>query len=220
LGLLLVEGPLVPSSAVAAGPGIVPGSFVVRALDAAGEPETRAGAHPDRIRIDFALEAGDSGAFTKDLAIDMPPGLSGSPAAVPACPRQAHEEGEECPPESQVGIVSFGSSGTPDPIYMLEPEAGQVAAFTSKTGLPIPLELKLRRDDLGVTFAAEDLAQGAPTEAHIELWGVPASHQETSAAEPRPFLTMPSTCGFLSFTLRIRSSEAGADRGANAAQHA
>ncbi len=208
VGLLLIVGPV--SGASAAEFGIVPGSFAVRMLDADGNPENRSGSHPDRLQIDFALETEGTGTSARDIAIDMPPGFGGDPVAVPACSRQAHEEGEECPSDSQVGIVSFGSSGEPLPIFLLEPEPGQVAAFTSKAGFPIPFQLQLRPNDFGITFAAEDLGEGAPSEGHIELWGIPAEHQEAPAAPPRPFLTAPSVCGSLSFTLRTRSREENA----------
>lgn len=208
LGLLLIWGPI--SRASAAEFGIAPGGFAVRMLDAGGNPENRSGAHPDRLQIEFKLETEGSGTSARDLAVEMPPGFGGDPAAVPTCPRQAHEEGEECPTDSQVGIVSFGSSGSPLPIFLLEPEPGQVASFTSKTGLPIPFQLQLRPDDFGITFAAEELAEGAPSEGQIELWGVPAEHQEAPTAAPRPFLTAPSVCGPLTFTLRTRSREEGA----------
>lgn len=207
LGLLLFAGPIAAASAAEF--GIVPGSFSVRALDAAGNPDDRAGGHPDRLQIDFALATEGTGTSVRDLAIEMPPGLGGDPAAVPACPRQAHEEGEECPTDSQVGLVSF-EGGAPLPIFRLEPEPGQVAAFTSSSGLPIPFGLKLRSADFGITFAAEDIAEGAPDAVQIELWGVPAEHQASPVAEPRPFLTMPSVCGPVAFTLRARSHEEGA----------
>jgi hypothetical protein len=140
----------------------------------------------------------------------MPPGFVGDPSAVPPCPRQAHEEGEECPSESQVGNIRFGSTGEPLPIFLLEPEAGQLAAFTSKVGLQIPFQMKLRPDDYGITIEAEDLAEGTPNEEQVELWGIPADHQEPPAAPPRPFLTVPSICESLAFTLRARSREDGA----------
>jgi hypothetical protein len=206
LGLLFVWGPI--SAASAAEFGIA--GFSVRMLDAEGNPENRAGAHPDRFQIDFALETEGSGTSAKDLEIELPPGFGGNPAAVPPCPRQAHEEGEECPSESQVGTVSFGSSGEPLPIFLLESEPGQAAAFTSKAGLPIPFQMKLRPGDFGITFAADELAEGAPSEARIELWGVPADHQEAPTASSQPFLTTPSVCGPLAFTLRARSREEGA----------
>jgi len=205
LGLLLVWGS--PPAASAAEFGI--GDFSVRMLDAEGNPENRAGAHPDRLQIDFAFETEGSGTSVKDLAIDMPPGFVGDTSAVPACPRQAHEEGEECLSESQVGIVRFGSSGEL-PIFLLEPEPGQVAAFTSKVGFSLPFQLKLRPEDFGTTIEADDLAEGAPSEEQVELWGFPADHQESPAAPRRPFLTAPPKCGPLTFTLRARSRAEGA----------
>lgn len=209
LGVFLVGTPLPAASAAEF--GIVPGSFTVRMLNPTGEPENRAGSHPDRLQIAYALETEGTGTSTKDLEIDMPPGLGGDLSAVTPCPRQAHEEGEECPPESQVGTAGFGSGGEAQPIYVLEAEPGQMPSFTSKSGLEIPFELKLRPEDFGLTFAAEDLQEGAPNEAKIELWGVPAEHQVGSSAAPVPFLTAPSTCGPLAFALRARSREEGAE---------
>ncbi len=208
LGLLLFWGPI--SAASAAEFGIAPGGFSVHVLDAEGNPENRSGSHPDRLQIGFALEAAGGEDSVKDLAIELPPGFVGDSSAVPACPRQAHEEGVECSSESQVGLVRFGSSGEPQPIFLLEPEAGQVAAFTSKAGFPIPFQMKLRPEDFGITLEADDLAEGAPSEGQIELWGVPADHQEDPAAPPHPFLTMPPECGPLVFALRARSRAEGA----------
>jgi hypothetical protein len=206
LGFLLAWGPLPAASAAEFGIR----DFSVRTLDAEGNPENRAGARPDRLQVDFALETEGSGTSVKDLAIEMPPGFTGDPSAVPPCPRQAHEEGEECSSESQVGNVRLGSSGKPLPIFLLEPEAGQLAAFTSKVGLQIPFQMKLRPEDFGITIEAEELAEGAPSEEQIELWGTPADHQEAPAAPPRPFLTLPPVCGPLAFTLHARSREEGA----------
>ena len=209
LGTFLLGTPLPAASAAEF--GIAPGGFTVQMLNAEGEPEHRAGAHPDRVLIDFALETEGTGTSVKDLAIDMPPGFLGNSSALTPCPRQAHEEGEECPPESQEGVASFGSGGESQPLYVLEAEPGQPAGFTSKAGLAIPFELELRPDDFGATLIAEDLKGGVPNSAHIELWGVPANHQVGSSATPAPFLTTPSICGPLEFGLRVRSREPGAE---------
>jgi hypothetical protein len=208
LGAFFAAAPLPAASAAEF--GIAPGGFTVQMLNAEGEPEHRAGAHPDRVLIDFALETEGSGTAVKDLAIDMPVGFLGNTNAVTPCPRQAHEEGEECPPESQVGVMSFGS-GESQPLYVLEAEPGQPGGFTSKSGLAIPFELEQRPDDFGVTLIAQDLEGGVPNSAEIELWGVPANHQVGSSAAPAPFLTTPSTCGPLEFDLRVRSREEGAE---------
>lgn len=208
LGLLLFAGPLPAASAAEF--GIAPGGFTVQMLNAAGEPEQRAGSHPDRVLINFALETEETGTSVRDLAIDLPAGFLGDSNALTACPRQAHEEGVECPVESQEGVVSFGSGGEPQPLYVLEAEPGKPAGFTSKSGLAIPFELELRPDDFGATLIAENLEGGVPNSAHIELWGVPAHHQVNSSAPPNPFLTTPSICGPLEFVLRVRSREEGA----------
>jgi hypothetical protein len=209
LGLLLIASPLSPASAAEF--GIAPGGFTVQMLNAEDEPEHRAGAHPDRVLIDFALETEGTGTSVRDLAIDLPPGFLGDSNALTACPRQAHEEGVECPPESQEGVVSFGSGGEPQPLYVLEGEPGKPAGFTSVSGLAIPFELELRPDDFGATLIAENLEGGVPNSAHIELWGIPAHHQVDSSAAPNPFLTTPSVCGPLEFGLRVRSREEGAE---------
>jgi hypothetical protein len=208
LGLLLAWGST--SHASAAEFGIAPGGFSVHMLDAEGNPENRSGSRPDRLQIDFSLETEGTGTSARDIAVEMPPGFSGDSAAVPACPRRAHEEGEECSSESQVGVVRFGSSAESLPIFLLEPEGDQLTAFTSKVGFPVPFQMKLRPDDFGITFEAEDLAEGVPSEGQIELWGVPAEHQEAPAAPLHPFLTAPTTCGPLTFTLRARSREENA----------
>jgi hypothetical protein len=209
LGAFLAAAPLPAASAAEF--GIAPGGFAVQMLNAAGEAEHRAGAHPDRVLIDFALETEETGTSVKDLAIDLPAGFIGDTNALAPCPLQAHEEGEECPPESQEGVVSFGNSGESLPLYVLEAEPGKPAGFTSKGGLVIPFALKLRPDDFGATLIAENLEGGVPNAAHIELWGVPAHHQVGSSAAPAPFLTTPSVCGPLEFGLRVRSREEGAE---------
>ncbi|HWA54918.1 MAG TPA: hypothetical protein VG816_12165 [Solirubrobacterales bacterium] len=198
-------------AATAAEFGIAPGGFTVQMLNAEGEAEHRAGSHPDRVLIDFALEAEGTGTSLRDLAIDLPAGFLGDTSAVTPCPRQAHEEGEECPPESQVGIMSFGSGGESQPLYVLEAEPGELPGFTSKSGLEVPFELEQRSDDFGVTLIATDLTGEALNSAAIELWGVPANHQAGPSGAPVPFLTTPSVCGPLEFTLRVRSYEEGAE---------
>jgi hypothetical protein len=211
LGLVAVVGPV--SGTSAAEFSIVPGSFAVRLLDAEDNPENRAGSHPDRMQVDFAFETEGTGTSVRDIAVDMPPGFGGNPAAVPACPRLAHEEGIECPPDTQVGLIRFGSTGGPGtglPIFRLEPAPGQIAAFTSKAGVDIPFELRLRPDDFGISFEASDLGEPSPSEGHIELWGIPADHQAGSPDQHRAFLTAPAVCGPLAFGLRARSHQENA----------
>lgn len=213
LGLILLAGPAARASAAEF--GIVPGSFAARMLDAEGHPESRAGSHPDRMQVDFALNVAGTGTSARDLVFDLPPGFGGSLDAVPLCSRAKFEEGEECPPESQVGVFRLGFSNGQEaelPLFQLEPEPGRLFAFASKPGFDLPFTMRVRPGDYGITFEAPDLpqTQSPISEGHMELWGVPADHQTGAPIPRRPFLTAPSRCGPLTFSFRTRSWEEGA----------
>jgi hypothetical protein len=203
LGSLALGAPV--SGAQAAEFEIVPGSFVVRMLDAEGNPENRAGSHPDRLDIGFALHA--EGTTARDLVFELPPGFGGNPGAVQECSRALFEAGEECPPESQVGILRLVSEGAAGelPIFQLEPGPGEFLAFASKSILQAPMKTELRPDDFGITLRADDLPKQAVSEGHVELWGVPADHQVGTTIPRRPMLTTPTRCGPLTFTFLTRS---------------
>ncbi len=210
-GLLVVAGPTV--SASGAEFGIVPGSFKARMLDAEGNPEDRAGSHPDRLQIDFGLAVEGTGTTPRDLIFELPPGFGGNPGAVPECQRARFEAGEECPPQSQVGLLRFVLSGGQElklPIFELEPGPDEFLAFASIPSVEVPLSTELRPGDFGITLKASDIASISLSEGHVELWGVPADHQQGTGIPPRPFLTAPSHCGPIPFTLRVRSWQEGA----------
>jgi hypothetical protein len=224
LALLVVLVSTLPAaSASGAEFGIAPGGLAVRAIDADDDPEYLAGAHPDRFQIDFALTVEDTGTSLRDLVFELPPGFGSDPTAVPACPRLLFDAEEECPPESQVGVFRFGPPGgqVEQPIFVVEPNPGEIAAFGSKPGVDIPLGMELRPDDYGITLAVNDLPETALSEGQVEMWGVPADRQEGTTISRRPFLTIPPRCGPLVVTLRARSWEpeapwhsASADTGA------
>jgi hypothetical protein len=209
-GLFAIVGPT--SSARAAEFEIVPGSFTARTLDAQGQPENRAGSHPDRFEIDFALHS--EGTTARDFVFELPTGFGGNPGAVPECSRALFEAAEEdCPPESQVGAFEFGLSGGGSaelPIFQLEPGPDEFLSFASRAGFEIPLKTELRPSDFGITLTANDLPQQQLSEGHIELWGVPADHQVGTMIPRRPMLTMPTRCGPVVLTFRTRSWQEGA----------
>lgn len=70
-----------------------PGDVSIEVLNSAGQPETRAGAHPDRfvLGIKFSEDGGEP-EKAKDIAIALPEGLAGNLSAVPACPRELFAE--------------------------------------------------------------------------------------------------------------------------------
>ena len=76
----------------------------------AGQPSRQAGAHADlRTRIVFATDpvTGATLGDTKDVRVDLPPGLVGNPLAVPACPSflLIRTFYSECPPSTMIGIA-------------------------------------------------------------------------------------------------------------------
>lgn len=208
---LLTAFALAAPAAEAAKFELVPGSFAVRALDSEGNLETRAGSHPDRFQVDFALDAEDTA--LRDIAFELPAGFGGGTGSVPPCPRDLFEKGEEqCPPESQVGIVTFKLPGGELrlPIFELEARPEELIAFGLVPPLKTPLRMALRPGDLGLTLEATDLPEAPVEEGRIELWGVPADHQTGTPIPRRPFLTLPTRCGSMSFDFGVRSWEADA----------
>jgi hypothetical protein len=201
-----------PGAAAAAEFGIVPGSLAIRTLDSAGLPDNRAGAHPDRLQIDFTLSSG-SGTSPRDLIFELPPGLAGSPNSVPACPRTTYDE-IACGAKSQVG--NFSESLEPhgekveEPIYNIEPPPNQIAQFgAGLIFVKLPFAVQLRPDDFGLTMGLTELSQLPASEGRIELWGVPVDHQKGALSPRLPFVTTPAGCDPMTVTLRARSWREG-----------
>ncbi len=197
-----------PVAGAAAEFEIAPEGFTARMLDAGGEPELRAGAHPDRLEIDFALSLDESSA--RDLVFDLPAGLGVSAAAVPLCPQSVVEAKEECPAESRVGALAITSAEGAEaelPLFALETLPGRPIAVGTKPSFDLPVATELRPEDLGITVAVRELPQESFAAGHLELWGVPADHQVGTSIERRALLTMPPTCGPLSFEFHTRSWE-------------
>jgi hypothetical protein len=212
-GSALVRGLVVVLLVLAAAPGsasaefgIAPGSFTVSMTDAEGNPDIRAGGHPDRLAMEFELNTTPSGrpdGNLKDLAFELPRGVAGNPRATPTCSREQFGtlQTDRCLPEAQVGVASVGS-GVDDyvfsaPIYNLASTSSDYAAeFGTKLSL-IGQHFLLRMLPDGQTFAMEvgNLVQDAPTVlVKVELWGIPADHQAGTTLARRPFLTAPTGC--------------------------
>jgi hypothetical protein len=214
--LILFALAVVPASAHAL--QIPPGGVSLEALNEAGEAQTQAGSHPDRLiqGVEFADPEG-TGEEAKEMVLDLPPGLSGDPGAVPSCPRQAFDEsvfsGEGCKPESQVGraIVDVGGSENSTPLYSVEAGPNEVALFgTSGLFTHLKLIAHLRPTDQGLSMHLSDLPQNSErsiSAVHIELWGIPADHQEETSIPRTPLLTLPSRCdgGPLTSTTTVRT---------------
>lgn len=198
VGLLAVA--FAPASARAA--FVDPDSAEIEVLNAAGEAETRAGAHPDRVVTRFSFTKDPSGHLkenVKDIYLELPRGFSGDPLAVPYCPRGVLAE-EGCPKNTQVGVarLNFELLGEVNaPLFNVEPAGDELAEISfSVFILQGRFHISFRPGEGGMRMEASDFAQEIPMlESEIELWGVPADHQEEPAVPRRGFLSMPTSCG-------------------------
>lgn len=185
--------------------GITPGTEQLSVLDAEGQPDTRVGAHPDRLLIKFGLNtvAGQADGNLKDIAVDLPPGLIGDPSGAPTCPLEVFDgsmAGERCSPKSQVGVIRMAlpESQVSMSVFNLEPAPNAAAALGAYVflGIQQKISMELRPADYGTTMTMSNLFQVFPVvAAEIELWGVPADHQPEAAEQRLSFLTLPSRCG-------------------------
>lgn len=210
VALVLFLAMSVTATASAAEFAIKPGSAEVKVLDSGGSPDTRAGAHPDRIVVKFGFETAGVVNSARDLLFEFAPGLTGSPIATPTCSRNTFEL-EDCPADTQVGkfIGSFfGGEFFDQPIYNLDPAPDQLAVLAFHPFWLTEMELKVRPADYGLSISTGDMPQLPFAEGRVELWGVPADHNGSS--ERKAFLTTPTECGPLKFTLHARSWAVGA----------
>jgi hypothetical protein len=209
LALWLLAAMLLPSESFADF-GIKPGSVEIKALDSGGNPDTRAGGHPDRLVIDFEFSTAGTGTGARDLLFEFSPGLAGSPVAAKTCSRAVFEL-EECPTDTEVGKFLgeyVGGESFNEPVYNLAPAPDQLAVLAFHPFWLSELELKLRPDDYGLNISALDMPHLPFQDGRFELWGVPADHN--GSPEHAPFLTLPTECGPMKLVLGTRSWEVGA----------
>lgn len=195
--------------------GIVPGSFHSESVDAADQPDLRAGAHPDRLVTSFAFNADANGGAdgnAKDIVVQMPTGFTGNARGLPACPRDAFGL-TGCPPETQIGQIDATFVGIGMfrlPIYNIAPQEGEAAEFGFVAFIaPIRMIATVdAADAYATTIALHDLSQSVPLAGGtITLWGIPADHVPGGSTTPRrALLTNPTRCDRVpTTTLRARS---------------
>ena len=159
---------------------------------------TQAGAHTDlttafTIATDPASETDSHGykapyARTKDLIVNLPPGLIGNPNSVAQCTAAQFStafSGGGCPNASQVGVVrfslyQFNQAAFYEPVYnMVPPGEGDTVARLGvyAASLPTFINISVRsEDDYGLTATLEGLnASAALITARTTIWGVPAA---------------------------------------------
>lgn len=187
---------------------IVPGSLEIETLNSEGNPDTRAGAHPDHMLVKYKLNF--EGTAMKDLLLEFGPGLTGTPLATPVCSRAVFED-EECPADTQVGAftMQFGH-GTPErlPLFNVGPTSSDIAALGFVPLWQSEFGMFLRPTDYGLSMGASYMPEVPSPKGQVELWGIPADH--VAAPERAAFLTSPTQCGPLEVVMEARSWEPGA----------
>ncbi|MFA4928970.1 MAG: hypothetical protein WC558_10660, partial [Patulibacter sp.] len=205
-------------SASAANPAFdfVPEEVYVRALDAADNEVTQAGAHPDRLQIQFGITRDVTGTgpraivqpreLVKDLEITLPEGLQGNPEAIATCSLALVGSASDnlCPADSQVGthLLTYRSSRGNETqettrLFNVEPPEGVVARFAMRViGIvTVVLDMKVKSDgSYAIVTRARNVGQGVQLiRSTTDIWGVPAA--KTGLGKQVPLLTLGSRCG-------------------------
>jgi hypothetical protein len=170
--------------------------FGLESLDAALST-SQAGAHPD-LTVNFTINQNPNGILnpsglhdsyepTRNVRIELPPGLVGDPNVL-GPPQQCtvkqlvEFENEGCPNGSQIGISRIYTALPAifaEPVYMMIPPGGDVIArlgFVAGT-LPTFIDVRLRSEsDYGLVSEIVDSPAAARLiRAETTLWGVPAA---------------------------------------------
>jgi uncharacterized repeat protein (TIGR01451 family) len=171
--------------------------------DGAGDPFTQAGGHPYALttEIDFNTLTNANPLIgdvwppepTKDVFVDLPPGLVGNPTAAATCSAAelANSSGTDarplCSPASQIGTVLLRANGLgvlgPFPVFNLVPPPDAPARIGfNALGTLVALDAKLRSgSDYGLSVKARDVPEGlALLGTSLTVWGVPADPSHDS----------------------------------------
>lgn len=204
----------------------------------------QAGSHPDStVMLRLNTKSSPFGGVIpdgslRDVVVDLPPGFTGNPTAVPQCSASEFFNlfGGSCEPSSQIGFAKtlvMGGAHANEPIwqfsgvYNLKPSQGEVAAFAFFVAL-IPVKISVKLDPGGgyhVQTVVSNISQaGAVMETELTVWGVPADPIHNfqrrrgfisnfpSTVPPKPFITLPPAClGALPTKAAVRAWEAAED---------
>jgi hypothetical protein len=148
---------------------------------------TQAGAHAD-FTAGFKLteKEGDPYGNTRDIIVQLPPGVIGNPQKFPRCTLEQFgekPEESECPQDAQVGVseVTLGgeiNATLVEPVYNMESPGGDIVARFGLYAGPFPAMINVRVNpiDYSLVAAVEGAsAAAALLGADTTFWGVPAS---------------------------------------------
>jgi hypothetical protein len=138
----------------------------------------QAGGHPD-LFTDFRIGTNTNQPpvpcncnYAKDIVIDTPPGLVGTPTALPQC-TDVELATLKCPTDTQVGTLLVGT-GIVEPLYNMVPRVGQLAVIATAFPQIFTVISSRTEGDYGLEFDTLGLPGIAEDEIRQFLWGVPA----------------------------------------------
>jgi hypothetical protein len=153
---------------------------------------TQAGGHPD-VGMSFELQSPGEPESARDVMVNTPEGVFGSPNAIDKCNSQDFAL-EQCPSSSQAGLITVYANhgGNPNkllgtaPIYNREAVGKETALFSfivPTLNIPVSIPVAVRTTgDYGLRFTVSQLTQLAPLrKAKLTFWGFPAD--ESNDAE-------------------------------------
>jgi hypothetical protein len=175
---------------------------------------TQAGGHPD-LSTSFSLAEPGSPEAVQNITFKTPEGVFGNTNAISQC-TASDFAGEQCPPNSQAGLVTVHASykGNPDyllgtaPVFNLVPQPGETARFSfivPTLDIPIAIPVAVRTaSDYGLRFTLSGVTQATPLAAvDLTLWGFPADPEHSAQRFPRGALGEPAGCPGLEGTACI-----------------
>jgi hypothetical protein len=161
---------------------------------------SQAGGHPD-IAVSLSLDAGSSEA-ADTVELGWPAGVNFLPSSVTRC-LATDFAAEECPPSSQVGLVTIRGEHEGDPDHLLGTAAvhslvagagefGRLGFVVPVLDLPVTGALKLRSgSDHGTRMTFDGFPQTESLQAlDLTIWGFPAAAEH----DPERFKKGSSGC--------------------------
>ena len=193
-----------------------------------GTEDVQAGSHPYQVTFAYAMNSKGfgyveellTGGETRELVVNLPPGIVGNPTAMPRCTRKQFDDEEKdpetampsCPASTQVGVDFSLAEGVPVgfKVYNLVPPPGVPAQFAFNfEGTDVFLDAHVRSggptpqtSDYGISEHTS-IPQREVVFNTTTLWGTPgdAAHDDQrerelpSSSGSAAFLTLPTSCG-------------------------
>ena len=172
--------------------GFLPG-FAAPLTEPDGAATTQAGSHPNQLTVSLGwpTERRDGvlvgAGHVRDAIADLPPGQIVNPAATPVLCTAVEFFTSNCPPASQIGLISVltaisGPTTYTSPLYNLVPPAGVASDFAFNAigaGIFVHILGSVRSDgDFGLSGATYDspaFPRNPIFGAKIQLWGDPSA---------------------------------------------